>query len=908
MMLLLGIIPVAVLLLYAVWINLRFPHVRGIAAREIALNKPAAILTIVGLSISTALITPLLAMLLTYSEGTDRYARQHLDHIEYEIPAIEQSVLPKHYYEPEEMRTMLRSTGGNESALLPIISYKITLSRGTGDSPEAFLPNVLVVGVDMAQALEWDPGLRELNWPETLQGDRIVLSETAANKLKARAGDVVHVLDLDNRKIDFVVDRIVPERGLTGYLGVQRADATAIVDAEAARKLFRLPEGAYTSAVGSSFPAPPWHTAYVRQESVRTASDANPTYYAIYFFGVPVLNAFLMSILLTINLFRMIAEERKPGMRTMRTLGFSRLDLKRMLRLEALYYAGIACTIGGLTGVALTIGLVKGYKRYSGLIPESSLLLGADLLFRSVLLSLSIGIGVVFACMWFVSQRALSYGEMGMVYAKERRGSPSAETSRHAWISALLLMLLVFLTALTALPNIRESWLAGRDFAAFSAFVFLLIIPVFGYAGGRWLEWACRLVLAAFRKSSGAYGMLNLGLAQLKANRVRTGLLLVMFCSVSCLASFSTVLADYNGRVIDQTDSRTATGGYDYYAEDIRIVPTEQLRGYLTDVRYPQDNAPIATSVVILPWKEADWRNYTINGIDADYAKTNELLVVADNTRTGNVQNPWKTLLADPDSIIVSSGALSFLGGLSLLGDNEETIVTFDANGRRVSKRIVGVVEEQQTSYPAKSGIWMNAQEALRLGEGVKSMHSAIFLRFADEEQARSWQAKTAEALARFNVSHLQSAEENEVGYFLNIGLLLNLFESFNLLALAIGITGLAVVMLRAAKLRRRELGVLRSIGIPPRLLRMYMWTEGFLTGAFGALSGFVAGGYFAYVLCEPQTGDVIYGVAFVFVPQWTRLLAMLAAILLMVALTTYWSARSVYRVSPIESTKSIPS
>ncbi|MBO9597120.1 MAG: FtsX-like permease family protein [Cohnella sp.] len=902
MMLLVGMTPLALLLLYAVWVNVRFPHVRRIAAREIALNKPAAILTIVGLSISTALITPLISMLITYSESTDRYVRQHLDNIAYEVPAIEQAVLPRHYYEAEDMRNMLRSAGGNDSALLPVISYKIAFSSGTVDSKNPLVPNVLVLGTDMEQALIWDPRLRELDWPTRLGDGRIILSETAASRLNAKAGDVVYALDLDNRPVGFQVDRVVREQGLTGYLGVQRADATAIVTAEAARQLFDLPAGSYTSAVGSSFPAPPWRSVYVKEEAIRAASDANPTAYASFFFGVPILNAFVMSILLTINLFRLIAEERKPGMRTMRTLGFSRLDLKRMLRIEALYYAGLACSIGGLTGTALTAWLVKGYKWFFESVPEADLLLTPGSLFQSALIGISLGVGVMFACMWLVSQRALSYGEMGTVHARERKRSrSSAGSSPHAWISGLLLLIFVFLTGLMAIPSVRVAWFVDGDFATMSITAFLVIVPAFGYAGVRWLEWACRLALAVMRKASGAYGILNLGLSQLKANRVRTGLLLILFCSVSCLASFSAILAHYNGQLIERTDSRTETGGYDYYHEDIRIIDSERLHAYLSEVGYPPEEFPKASSVVLLPWKESDWRGYAVNGIDADYAETNELPLVH-----GDGREAWRALLGDPDAIVVSTGALIFLGSSQQIAEGQ--VVSFKINGRTVSKKIVGIVDDERLTYPVQSGIWMNAQEVLRLGKGEKTMHSAVFLRFADIELAREWREETATMLARYNMSPLRGVESDYAGYFRNLGLLLSLFERFNMLALAIGITGLAVVMLRSAKHRRRELGVLRSIGIPPRLLRMYMWTEGLLTGMFGTLTGFAAGGWFAYAICEPQTRASSDVAGFIYVPPTARLLIILAAILLTVGITTYWSTRSVYRVSPIESTKYIPS
>lgn len=898
MMLLVGLAPLALLLLYAIWLSARHPHVRRIAVRELTLNKPSTLLTIAGLSVSTALVTPLLSLITAYSGNERDYELRHFDNIAYEVPAIEQTVFPRHYYEAEDMRQMQATASGGESSLLPIVSYEISLSAG-GEEEQRVVPNVLVIGVDMAEALRWYPGLGELNWPTELADDRVMLSESAAKRLNAKAGDVVRVLDLNNREIPLYVDRVVKEQGLTGYLGVQRADVTAIVSVSKARELFGLPEGSYTSAVGAGFPAPPWHTVFVKQAGVQAWMDDDPRGYTLFFLGVPILNALLMSFVLAINLFRMMVEERKAGMRAMRTIGFSRLDLKRAMRLEALCYAALACAAGGIVGTLLTMWLVRGnphlFESWSGV----DRLLDAGLLLRSALTGCSIGSCIVFVCVWFVSQRALSYSEMGMAVARET----SRKASRHqGWISGLLLLLFLFAAALAALPSVREAWFMDGDFMLLSLSILALLIPVLGYAGSRWMEWGCKAAFRLVGRTPGVYAMLNLSLNQLRANRVRASLLFILFCSVSCLASFSTVLSSFNGQVLKQTEPRAATGGYDYYAEHILPVTSEQLRGYLEKASYPASEFPAYASVIVLPWEESDWRGYTINGVDAAYAESIQLTVTTGDA----VDDPWQMLLEDPDGMIVSEDVLLFLNRdrQSMTGAVEAEFASFEVNGKPVRKRIIGVVKDGRSYYPAQSGVWMNAQEALRLGEGVKTLHSALFLRFDTIESAREWRTATANALAEFNIAPLVSVEDSEVGFFRNIGTLLGLFDRFNLFALGIGITGMAVVMLRAAKLRRRELGVLRSIGIPPRMLLVYLWMEGVLTGAFSSGIGFLAGGYYAYALCEPQFRNPSDFTVSTFELPLGQLSALLGLILFAVTAVTYVTARSVYRVSPVESTK----
>lgn len=56
-MALLWMLPLIVLLLYALFVSVKYPHVRRIALRELFLRKLSSVLVIIGLSICVASIT-----------------------------------------------------------------------------------------------------------------------------------------------------------------------------------------------------------------------------------------------------------------------------------------------------------------------------------------------------------------------------------------------------------------------------------------------------------------------------------------------------------------------------------------------------------------------------------------------------------------------------------------------------------------------------------------------------------------------------------------------------------------------------------------------------------------------------------------------------------------------------------
>src|SRR5256885_9013486 len=71
----------------------------------------------------------------------------------------------------------------------------------------------------------------------------------------------------------------------------------------------------------------------------------------------------LAGILLIVNIFVMLAEERKPELGIARAIGFLRRDLLTAFALEGTFYAIVAAALGALAGLGLGYVMIYFFDR-----------------------------------------------------------------------------------------------------------------------------------------------------------------------------------------------------------------------------------------------------------------------------------------------------------------------------------------------------------------------------------------------------------------------------------------------------------------------------------------------------------------------------------------------------------------
>ena len=121
------------------------------------------------------------------------------------------------------------------------------------------------------------------------------------------------------------------------------------------------------------------------------------------------------------------------------------------------------------------------------------------------------------------------------------------------------------------------------------------------------------------------------------------------------------------------------------------------------------------------------------------------------------------------------------------------------------------------------------------------------------------------------------------------------LFQGYLAMGLIVGIAGIAVVMVRAVRERRREIGTLRAIGFGSRPVGRAFAIESGFVAAEGTLIGAMLALVTLYdiVAMSDAFGDMTFSV------PWLQLGALLLATVRASLLATVWPAISAGRIRP---------
>jgi putative ABC transport system permease protein len=123
----------------------------------------------------------------------------------------------------------------------------------------------------------------------------------------------------------------------------------------------------------------------------------------------------------------------------------------------------------------------------------------------------------------------------------------------------------------------------------------------------------------------------------------------------------------------------------------------------------------------------------------------------------------------------------------------------------------------------------------------------------------------------------------------------LTLIQGYVGLGLLVGIAGLGVVMVRAVRERRREVGVLRSLGFPGVAVRRAFMTE----SSFIALEGIVLGTVLALITAWRLTSSSAFGGGVHFSVPWGPVILLVAVTFIASLIATAAPAIQASRIRP---------
>jgi putative ABC transport system permease protein len=955
------LIVLACLLAGLLFVAVRHPVSRRLATRQLARRRSEAALAITGAALGTSIIVGALVVGDTLNFSVRQDAYRTLGQVDERI--VSASASAGHVVAARIDR--LRANSRVDGVLTAHVDQAAALNAGTqGQYAE---PRVLAWDVDFAQAATFG----RAGGPSGLSGSRpgqgqVVINQPLARSLHARAGDPV-ALFLYGKTYQFLIVRVVPERGLAGaglgatvnrnaFLPPGALEAAAVASGTQPRSVtFVSNRGGVERGAALTTPV----TAELRAalagtnalvdtpkkavlDNARKTGDAlGALFLMIGSFSI------IAGALLLVNIFVMLAEERKPQLGMLRAIGMKRSRLVESFSLEGSAYALAAALPGVLLGLgvgwAVAIISAQIFRGWSA--DGSGLAITFAVTPTSIVNAVALGLVIAFATILATSIRISRFNIIAAIRdlprtatARARRLTLVVSTALAAVMAVAAIpavaasqaestLLLPALAATLAIPALRRvlparwalsavatavlTWtlvasvVRPRMFDNPSMAVFVIQGSLVAFAGVALVSQNQAVVLRPVRRllerpSEGGLAV-RLAVAYPLAKRFRTGATLIMYTLITLVL---VLLVEITG-VIDAsvaTNVANATAGYslrvdvnprDSSSTLAAVRRTPEVTGVTPLVSAPalasdpgrRTTAPLAAIAVGVPGTGLTSMTFSsrLRGLHTD-------------------RDVWNLVATDPRYVLLDQyfGATGGPNG-HYYSPGDTFTLTNPRTASTESKTIAGILSNATVFYPASTGTGavypvVASERAVRQLFGPTAQVAAALVRtrpgvdpqrLGPALQARYLSASLVATPIADNVRRMFAAN---TAFF-------RLMQGFLALGLFVGITGLGVVMVRAVRERRRTIGVLRALGFRARTIEQSFLAESAFIAVEGVLLGSVLGVLTTWLMY--QKSAAFEGVRTGFPIQWPTIAALACATLLASVVATLAPARRAAKVLP---------
>ena len=948
---LVGLVVIAGIIVLIQAVRHRVPGHLGV--RNLMRRRNEALLVIAGSLLGTALITGSFIV----GDTLDSSVRAAVYN---QLGPIDELILA-----PDEARAADIVEGikglGNEriDGVSSMIAVQSSVIAGEGkpkrSEPEA---QILEIDFDEARSFGGDPEAAGISGPTPGQ-DQAAITVDLAETLRAQEGDEITAY-IFGRKLDLTIARILPRTGIAGFwLGEESRSENIFVApgtiADAVGN--KLPEGAvppaayvlvsnrggveegaeFTSAVTEEIESLD-STSGLRVEPVKQdgldIAETSGQQFSEIFLGIGSF-AVLAGILLLVNIFVMLAEERKSQLGMLRAVGMRRSDLIRMFIIEGTIYTLVSSLVGAILGIGVGWAIAKLAAPIFGGFDEFALELRFDMSLASLISGYCLGALISWVTILFTSirisriniiaairdlpeskvkgirTRNYVFGGLAVLAGAAMFVPALSDETGKSWAGAIMGPPIV---AIGLLPFMTRA--IGRRVAVLAVAGFALFWGIFGnsilgntfFESGDIFAFVVQGVLLTFsavvllsqtqenlegviRRVAAANLPLRLGVAYPLARRFRTALTLGMYSLVIFTMTFIAVLSNVFGGQVD-TVLKEGAGGYDIIATANATNPPNPSD--LEAVEGVEEAAALWRGGALFKPEDADdpipW---PVTGVDQSFIEggppsLNELAPGLKNDEAA-----WAALLENPDNIIVNEFFLNEGGGgpptqFVKVGDDIEVIDP--TTGKTARRTIVA----NTTTDIAFAGSYTSV-DSIRALLGERVAPAWFFIHTEGDA------AQAADIAQRIQGDFFANGVEADsfrklVEDFQALNLqFFQLMQGYLALGLIVGIAGLGVVMVRSVRERRREIGVLRSLGFRAHQVRRAFLFE----SGFTALEGIVIGALLALVTAAQLVNSGEFGETAAFDVPWGSVGILTAAALVASLLATLWPARQAAEIPP---------
>lgn len=864
----------AILLPLTIFDLFRRPTIRRLGLRNLTRRRGEAVLVVGGSMLATALITASFVIGDSFDHSIRNIAETRLGPID-EIVGVSSTT------DAEAVVTAIQTADLSDIDGVMAV-HSIDVAAGSVGDNRIVEPTLRYLELDQAAATSFggEPGATGLSgWAEPLGPTEVMINEGVASDLGLEAGDTIEVFAAGVGHQYTVVD-VMPTRGLAGLGDIIGSPGSLTLKLPTAEHLSEplvvvsnrgdvYGGSERTDTVVSQLATllPDDTNVSPAKQDLLAAADAEGQE-TTYLFGTIGGFSVIAGILLVVNLFAMLAAERRTDIGTMRAIGIRQGTIVRSFALEGAAYGLLAAIAGAVTGVGVGATVVAYANRTlaegspfsitTSIVP-ASLLSGAVIGFAISQLTVigtclrSTRLTIVRAIKDIGEdkhtrgrRRGLIVGGLGVALATAGLLLASDKAIIALGAPVLACVALIPYAKLVVPPRIAT--FAGCVAGLIWASAVFSILPktmdnpdvdVFLLQGVLLVGLASVLVtnldhvwLAITSRMSGGSIGAKLGLAHPLDRPVRSVMLVAMFALVLFTVSFMSIL---NAVFLAQGPSlaERAGGGYEV------IVDTNQSSGYDADELRATPGIDVVTPIA------RSWASvHTLTGAEAttdspfDDGPVSMIqpgfeLIDPPSTTTRDVHfatdaDAWAAVAAGPES----DGTVWIIAPDDLEVTSGDTILLEGPSGRVLTATVAGTSEQQ---WLVEAGIFLGLDAApLLYNEPVTP--TRFYASIAGRDAETIAQELTAGSPERgVDASTFLSNANDELA---GQDSFIKMLQGYLGLGLVIGIVGLGVVLTRAVRERRREIGMLRAMGIARSQIRSMFVVEAAFIGAQGVVLG----------------------------------------------------------------------
>lgn len=964
---LVAILAAACALLF--FLVVRGPVLRRLALRQIRRRPTESALVVLGSLLGTALIMASLFV----GDSLDRSVRQSAYDV---LGPVDEYVRTSSIELGDEVAQRLEPLRDDPrvDGLLTVRGEFAAAVLESGGRTVAE-PRTLVWELDFTAAARFGaPYSSGLNVAAPTRG-QVVVNENLADSLDARAGDTVTVY-LYGKPVELVIARVIPAEGLGGvglgsttnrnaYLsadigtllaaarafGQEPATTTFVSnrgDVERGAELtdevasaMRAALGPLTEA-GAGVQTP---KTEVLDEAAEIGAFLGSMFLFIGSFSI------IAGVMLIVNIYVMLAEERRGELGIMRAIGMRRRRVTGEFAIEGALYSAAAAVVGALVGLAigrvvvtLAMQIMSGWDQ-----GDNQLTVVYAVTPTSIINALAAGFLIAFAAVVLTSVRIARQNIIAAI--RDQEASPRQRTRRRLMLlSAAGTVLLVIaavpavaasagamayllpaLAAVAAVPLLRRFWAARPVYSAVAAAILgwellanIARPDIFDDGStGTYVVQGSMVALAAVVLISEQQKLLlrplrrlidrptqaglaaRLAVAYPTAKRFRTGATLGMYCIVVLvivlLAEISAIIQGSVRQAVDE-----AAPGWSLRAD---FSPSAPLANSQHAVTSGQFDAQVLDAASLM--------TATADADDPAGRTDDPLAVMAIGVSDKLITDPpvvdkwlpeladgeaaWWLVLRDPTYVLLDTFYGSSGGpGAQTVEPGDTLTLTDPRTGQTTPRTVAGLLSNAAAFYGLGTGEFRHpvlmSQTGVQQVFGAEARQTSLLLRTADGIDVVGLTARLQGAFLVNGLVVSDIAEEVEAGFAASTQFF-RLMQGYLALGLLVGIAGLGVVMVRAVRERRRTIGVLRALGFRARTVRRAFMAESTFIAVEGVVTGAVLGVVTTWLMFQNsaafETLDTSFPIA------WVPITLTVAVTLVASLATTIRPAQRAARIKP---------